>query len=67
MKKRRRRQRESHVKTCDVYPLNEFTSSKAEVEGKRPALKTRRMLDDEEAGDGDDEATPFYKPGYAQA
>lgn len=62
IKKRRRRQREG-----DVYPLNEFTSSKAEVEEKRPALKTRHMPDDEEVGDGDDEATPFYKPGYAQA
>lgn len=67
IKKRRRRQREGYLKTRDVYPLNEFTSSKAEVEEKRPALKTRHMPDDEEAGDGDDEATPFYKPGYAQA
>lgn len=67
IKKRRRRQREGYLKTHDVYPLNEFTSSKAEVEEKRPALKTRHMPDDEEAGDGDDEATPFYKPGYAQA
>lgn len=61
---RKRREREGHTKTGDVYPLNDFSSPNAEEEERQPALEKIRKANYEEIEEDGDEITPFYNPGY---
>lgn len=60
--KRKRREREGHTKTGDVYPLSDFNSN-TEVDERKPVLHKRSSTGSIGIEDGD-EITPFYKPGY---
>lgn len=59
---RKRKEREGHTRTGDVYPLSDFNAN-TEVEETKAALRKTGSTYFEDIEDAD-EITPFYKPGY---